>query len=650
VTTLAAGKPGDGERIDNDNDDDWRAFRARLVQNGLPSLDDGASTTPTFETTQTPPNDVTPKTTETSIRSTTNDPTRYAHESTPLVEIGTILLSLPTTDLRQALERQHRHRSVVLITSVTNEPSNGDDGTTQPEERRWAYTGVVLNRPIGLGLDGKTMYGGDVSGSDAPDGCTAYTCLHSLDRSDPLVRDASTRIIGGLSVTPMDGAFHICKKSDGRVCPNDFTTFAGFCGWEPGQLEREMGEPRGEWIALSVDAKSIVNELRRQGAEVGLVAGEPTHQSLGAGTKTWRNFLNMVGRSESTATGRIPAGQLGFYDRMLEVWAEENLGAVNDCGDTGTDTDGTIEEDVDPVGDSGELIGPGTLVRATEHVSNAVLLSDPKFVRSLVLVLEETDQATVGIILNQPLAAAVECLDGELPLPLRYGGPMDTQDWTTFDYGSREEFVGYYDEHEEGDESDEGDESSSFLWLHRNADLVSQSPDDRGGSPLGTTGIYLIEQDDAIRAIQSGTLHQEDTMVFSGVCVWEKAPDLERFYSDGISEQIDTLQTMEVVRPFDQHDDGALINSVWDILGRRQGGLTKETLDANVDAAADAWVASAGTVEGDKAVLADSVSSGREELSDAALRAWLGVNLLGDPLGTLIEVKSAEQRRELRGQ
>jgi len=159
----------------------------------------------------------------------------------------------------------------------------------------------------------------------------------------------------------------------------------------------------------------------------------------------------------------------------------------------------------------------------------------------MVLVLKETDQATVGIIVNQPLVAAVECLNRELPLPLWYGGPMDSQDWTTFEYGNEEEFVGYYAEQEEGDESNECDESSLFLWLHYHADLVSQIPDDRGGSPLGTTGIYLIEQDDTTRALQLGTLHQEDTMVFSSVCIWEKPPHLEQFYGNKISKQINTL-------------------------------------------------------------------------------------------------------------
>jgi len=81
---------------------------------------------------------------------------------------------------------------------------------------------------------------------------------------------------------------------------------------------------------------------------------------------------------------------------------------------------------------------------------------------------------------------------------------MDMNDWTTFDYGNGDELASYYDEKEEGNECDE---SSLFLWLDRNADLVSQSPNNRGGSPLSTTGIYLTEQDNAIRAIQLGTLH-----------------------------------------------------------------------------------------------------------------------------------------------
>ena len=59
----------------------------------------------------------------------------------------------------------------------------------------------------------------------------------------------------------------------------------------------------------------------------------PALTLLEAGTKTWRNFLNMVGRLESTATNRITVGQLSFYDGIIEVWAKENLGAITDGRD-----------------------------------------------------------------------------------------------------------------------------------------------------------------------------------------------------------------------------------------------------------------------------------------------------------------------------
>ncbi|KAL7455343.1 hypothetical protein ACHAWC_006874 [Mediolabrus comicus] len=118
---------------DDDNDDveEWRAFRARLVQNGLPSLDNPKNSTTT---------------------SSSNN--RYAHITTPLVEVGSILLSIPTTDLCQALEQQYWHRSVVLITEVSNNLVNGSIETDVPEDElamgdkrgRWSYRGLLLNR------------------------------------------------------------------------------------------------------------------------------------------------------------------------------------------------------------------------------------------------------------------------------------------------------------------------------------------------------------------------------------------------------------------------------------------------------------------------------------------------------------------------
>jgi putative AlgH/UPF0301 family transcriptional regulator len=843
-------------------DEDWRAFRARLVQNGLP----GSSSSSSSSLRRSKRNKhsgqkdhdgnmtTTTTTTTTSSLSTmeiarTTMTTRYAHECTPLVEVGTILLSIPTTDLCQALELQFWHRSVVLITAVCNDKVQGRDMTNAgvPKSQlaqgagrgRWTYRGILLNRMTDLTLfpddesnvdddddddddddsdgdidDDKTtenmlveddskdednscsnkeddeekdengwriLRGGDLASLDMADGHTEFMCLHTLDlRSDTNVAKVSTRLVGNLSVMSLADAQALVRaslsssssasasasslSSTPKYTPADFYTYGGFCSWRPGQLETEMGESRREWLALSVDAASILDEIRQQAASTAEIMAQQqqlikqqqeqatkdeiqqeqdttnninntfvAHGLLDAGTNMWRNFLGTINGdgddnswSESRATERIPAGQLEFYDMMLRVWAEENLCVDekdddhddnNDDSDDAEDdningddehedTDGDDDDDDDDDGDddsvesvnvadgssvddssdsgSGNLIGPGTLVRATSDVSNDILLFDQEFIRSVVLVLEETPEATVGVILNLPLSAAVECIEGEPPLPLRYGGPVDLQDWKDGnlddsdddddDDEEEEIYQGFLDftasvnvySADEVDDDDEDeyitypfsesgdeDEDSSFIWIHRDASLGSLGPDGGGGSPLGSSGLYVIKESDVVSALQAGSLSQDDTMVFSGACIWEKAEDLGTM-EGGLRGQVDSLESLEIVQAHtEKGGDDSAINTVWDILSQGQEVLEEKSLEYNIAAAVEAWTA---CVQHNKtsSSLPSAVDSTmrptsrllRDELSDAALRAWIGVNLLGDPLGTFVEVK---RRRELRG-
>ena len=663
--------------------EEWRAFRARLVQNGLPSLmDDKAD----IDASGAPP--------------VTTPDGRFAHESTPLVEVGTILLSIPTTDLCQALEQQYWHRSVVLITAVSQDTVKGDVETVPDEQLaqgakrgRWSYRGLLLNRCTDLVFESANVKenesnnkeiseeqqkkcsegggwniqrGGDLLGLDSSDGHTRteFTCLHHLDRTDPNVREVSmnTNLIADFSMMSLGDAQTLCRNHN-KFSPDDFYAFGGFCSWRPGQLEIEMGEERREWLALSVDANSILEEMQMQrqayDSNIRMKDNKRGHNEnvarrlLEFGTDMWRNFLAMIEISESRATERLPAGQLNFYDRMLEIWAEENL---SDCDDAGVPV---------AVNDSTYQIGPGTLVRAKSHVSNDMLLFDKEFIRSLVLVLEETSDATIGIILNHPLAGAIECLEGEDPLPLRYGGPIEALEWKdgTFhedDFDGPEEqeddmYEGFEDylhnardfefDNEDNSEDDDDEDNSPFIWIHRDAALGSRGPDGRGGSQLGTSGLWVIKEDDALASLQTGFLCLKDTMVFSGVCIWEKDPDLG-ICGGGLREQIDSIQSFEVVRACTDQCDNDAIESVWDILIKRQNVLVKESFESNIDAAVDAWEICTSKMDQPIA----SQMSPRVGLSDAALRAWLGVNLLGDPLGTFVEVRNEDQKRELRGQ
>ena len=646
-------------RQHDDGDDDgeeWRAFRARLVQNGLPSLDN-------------------PKNSTSSSSSKHN---RYAHITTPLVEVGSILVSIPTTDLCQALEQQYWHRSVVLITEVSDNLVQGNIETDVPEDElamgdkrgRWSYRGLLLNRCTNSLLvhdhdvvtttmeeyerDTWIVHrGGDLLGLSSISG-TQFACLYNQSgqqQSDM----ASTKLVGNISYTTLSIAQAVCNEYPTKYHPNDFMTFAGFCSWRPGQLEREMGESREEWVVLSVDGQSIWDELIKQREVASEVIAGRTLQDddnisnrheilLNAGTNMWRNYLEIIDMSESKATRHIPKGQLHFYDQMLSVWAEEQLIHHSSSVKSNKEDDGKTNAQTT----KGAIIKPGSIVRAKSPPSNDMLLYDAEFLRSLVLVLEERSDCTIGVILNHPMSAAIDCKESEGPLPLRYGGPIDVQSWQD---GSYRDDDGDFDDGEDDDsddevyegfmdyqnnavdsedisfddylvEEEEEEDMGEFLWIHRSSTLGKQ----RVGNQLGSSNFWLIKEDEALEHIQSGTLFLDDVMVFSSVSIWEKESSLGS-YGGGLCEQIDGLHSMEVTN-IDEYQ----IDDVWQVLAGRQSVLTKQSLDSNIDAAIKAWnlCSSGGEQNLDE--------TEKERLSTCAMKAFLARSLLSDPLNTLVEL------------
>eukprot|EP00956_Cyclotella_meneghiniana_P005783 scaffold7493_cov58-Cyclotella_meneghiniana.AAC.3 len=629
---------------DDDKEEEWRAFRAKLVQQhyGLPTI-------------------------EKSDRKTSNS-LRYAHVTTPLVELGSILVSIPTRDLCQALDQQYWHRSIVLITQVSENVVTGsveevvpDDQLAQGEKRgRWSYRGLLMNRCTNLMLgevddDGnptttsliteasnewRIQMGGDLLGLDSASG-TDFVCLHNLSTADPNVAAISKKLVGSICQVSTTDARQLCINYPERYNASDFLTYAGLCAWRPGQLEREMGDERNEWLSLSVDSQSIWDQLQIHRNELTDVERKDNSESqnirtnnddaLGVGTKMWRNYLALIDMSESQATERIPSGQLHFYDLMLKVWTEEY--AMNT----------KPAHPLSNIDDSSSRIKPGALVRAKSPPTSDLLLYDAEFIRSLILVIQDDAESTVGIILNHPMSAAVECTDDESALPLRYGGPIDVVSWRDGSYRDASshadnDFEDYDDMIETDDEVYEGildydyendvlmsdyesynddDDDSSFIWIHRDSEL--------GGTQLGDSDLWLINEDDAIHALQSGLLHSEDVMVFAGVCIWEKREDLG-VCGGGLREQIDALGSFEIVHGMPYNKP---IMSVWDVLSE-QHILTDTVLDMNINLAIEAW----GACSSLQAQTSENHS--RTMLSDAALKAWAAINLLEEPLDTLI--------------
>ena len=644
--------------INDDDHEEWRLFRARLVQNGLPTIESIVSN---HETSGTKPNSL-----------------RYAHV-TPLVEVGSILISIPTTDLCQAIEQQYWHRSVVVITQISENIVAGSVEDTVPEEQlaqgakrgRWSYRGLLLNRctnrvlgendhdgnPTTLPIDKDAINeenvwrierGGDLLGLESSAG-TEFTCLHNLGISDPNVASVSTKLVGSLCKIPVADAKLLCKDHPEKYKPTDFMTYGGFCAWRPGQLEREMGDERGEWLVLSVDGQSIWDQLQDHHQDlVHNFDWNETDKRIALGTDMWRKYLTMINMSEYEAIVRLPCGQLNFYDQMLQVWAEEYMFKEI-----------LSQPSERRVNDSSNQIGAGTLVRAKSSPSNEMLLYDAEFIRSLILVLEDTTESTVGIILNLPMSAAVECIADQEALPLRYGGPIDVMSWRDGSYRDTidsiqddiaassgndvvdediyTEFLNYYsndgsfddmDFNHEVDadvETEDDTDESQFVWIHRDSKV--------GGVQLGHSGFWLVEEDVALLALQAGFLSMGDVMVFAGVCIWEKGEGLGQC-KGGLREQIDVLESFEIVQGCNgaqkvQNND---IISAWDILSKNQEVLTKDMLDLNINSAIEGW--GACVTQHAESSMVDS----KTKLSDAVLKAWVAVNLLDEPLETLVVV------------
>jgi putative AlgH/UPF0301 family transcriptional regulator len=377
------------------------------------------------------------------------------------IEVGTVLLSIPTTDLCQALEQQYFHRCVCLITHCDNE--NG-------------VKGILLNRPTAFmykaaddDFEWSLWFGGNMYENHIDDD-SEITCLHSLT-SLHQARNVSTLIERGLYFTNLAHARALVKKKLAK--PKDFWCFGGHCKWFPGQLEQEMGPERGEWFGVSTDAATIWEQLRQQE-----LAGAT------AGLDMWELFVDRIDKHEE-AISRIPSGQLRFYDRMLQAWVNSNLVLASD--------------EVTPnITSSKANLGPGTIVRARLKGKDGTtcppfLLSEQDFHRSLVLVLSDDETASIGVHLNLPLSGVVEISD-TIRLPIRYGGPTDPE---------------------------ETDDEEAFVWIHRSRALQKAGE----GTPLGKSGFSTIKEDDAVEALHSGKASPDDFMIFSGICIWEKDED-----------------------------------------------------------------------------------------------------------------------------
>jgi putative transcriptional regulator len=142
--------------------------------------------------------------------------------------------------------------------------------------------GIVLNRPSGTGVDDVlpgwqplvtappvVFVGGPVQVGEAMIGLGRLAHADALDGWEPLLGRVGTVDLGG---DPHDLAARI----------DAVRAFAGYAGWGPDQLDRELGD--GGWYVVDAEPDDLVTAapgelwrrvLRRQGGDLAMAANHP---------------------------------------------------------------------------------------------------------------------------------------------------------------------------------------------------------------------------------------------------------------------------------------------------------------------------------------------------------------------------------------
>jgi putative AlgH/UPF0301 family transcriptional regulator len=314
-----------------------------------------------------------------------------------------------------------------------------------------------------------------------------------------VVTRVSEPIINNLQWTTFYVAKALVQKNITK--PTDFRVFCGYVGWRRQQLIDELDHKL--WYMATTDSQTVLQELARLARTV-----DPRD----AGLDTWSSLMNMIGRTET-----VQEYSSDFDDHMLKEWALKHLCSIESGGgaesNNGSSMGGLVittkekrNQSLNPLDrllkrvsttSSSETIGAGTIVRASSMDRSPFLLECQELHKSIVLILDDDEDRTIGVILNRPRATELDVRlqeaisDGksktQLKLPLRYGGQFA---------------------------------SESLLWLHCNPILKAA----KIGEPIGENkdGIWMCTAVDMMTTVGNGLVSPDVFVFVAGVSIWMK--------------------------------------------------------------------------------------------------------------------------------
>mmetsp|Transcript_16739 Transcript_16739/g.31709 ORF Transcript_16739/g.31709 Transcript_16739/m.31709 type:complete len:724 (-) Transcript_16739:1645-3816(-) len=591
---------GDEKKEEKGGDkDDWRSFRAHLVSNERNIMDQCE--------------------TSTIMKSKKRSTSSWIHDS-GLLECGTILLNNPALSkndvnkYRYALTEQWLHKSVLLVLECC-------------EQSQMVVNGILLNRPTDLILydknhvsssshDDEEQYGGQIMESQSHTGWEVwfggdefgihsehpkFFCLHSIsDSSEALA--LSNEVIPGIYFCSLQDARGLVSSDiSKKITSDDFWVFCGFQTWNRQELEEEMS--KGLWYSVATDA-SLVEKGHR------ILKSAAAGGARSDGDRTWKILMRLIGhrfhqssRDEDSDVRDIN-GSSSFSDKMLNEWClnklefDEPPPFLQRQQDRVRETRARSSQLLQQPAEYIHPIKAGTLIQASFDCSRK-LMTNQQFHCSTILILQDDDDMTVGVIINMPSQIGMDLwinsdsgslFDKEIvSLPLRCGGPLGGPCY--------EDYC----------------EDQPLFTFHLSSALRERNI----GEPIGEerNGIWKCSYEDLLYSIKNGIAFVEDFAVVDGICVWQKVEDEFGNVDGGLMKEIQD-GNFNIIDP-------SKLEEVWKCLSSMEV-LKDDNIDKNLSIIFDAW--EKGRHDNTKICNHETNMKG---LYDEALKHWMELYLIG---------------------
>eukprot|EP00533_Pseudo-nitzschia_delicatissima_P009939 CAMPEP_0116086080 /NCGR_PEP_ID=MMETSP0327-20121206/4664_1 /TAXON_ID=44447 /ORGANISM="Pseudo-nitzschia delicatissima, Strain B596" /LENGTH=581 /DNA_ID=CAMNT_0003577107 /DNA_START=66 /DNA_END=1811 /DNA_ORIENTATION=- len=439
--------------------------------------------------------------------------TNWAYDSKGTIEVGSLIVSHPSQDSAcGGLRRQHFHKCIILVI----------------DHSKAGTKGIILNRPTNQKISGKKAsgwkchFGGNTQGIGSED--ESLGCLCRRNGLSPVKNGMSLPILKDIEIMPYDIAQVLIDEKE--EAKDNFRLYRGYTTWGPGRLEKELD--RGDWFTVATDVESLWKFISQPSA-------------FTTGTDKWVQLMNRIGKKSMISA----APNQKFQDDMLKQYMRLRLLEKSNHDLQRLTSDSQQSQKADDLVDK---LVPGTLVRS----SAPIFLEEQVFHQSLVLILKNTEEMTVGVVLNRPYSTSVT-IDGTT-VPVRYGGRYELDD-----------------------------EGLPEIWLHCNHQQLQEA---RIGEPISEHGdpdsiFWQCTRQDVETAVEGGLAKADDFLIVSGLSVWKKNRGSN--YGKGPS-------SLELDDNFSKVDESS-IGTIWKLL-MVQEPLNKKNAADNLEAANTAWMLS----------------------------------------------------------